>query len=62
MSCRIVPPGKRLIFRKSRKTKDGKVIYAWQYNLKAFPILVDDESAPVGDSPSEEEAPAHDEP
>lgn len=30
----------RYIFRKSIKTKDGRVIYASEYGLKAFKIKV----------------------
>ncbi len=37
----IAPKGKRYIFRTST-TINGKVVYAWQYGIKAFPILVDD--------------------
>lgn len=35
------PKGKRYIFR-PWTTINGKVVYAWQYGIKAFPILVDD--------------------
>lgn len=34
-----VPPGKRLIFR-AWITRNGKRVYASQYGLKGFPILV----------------------
>lgn len=37
----IAPQGKRYIFR-PWTTINGKVVYAWQYGIKAFPILVDD--------------------
>lgn len=37
----IAPEGKRYIFR-PWITINGKIIYAWQYGIKAFPILVDD--------------------
>ena len=37
----IAPKGKRYIFR-PWTTINGKVVYAWQYGIKAFPILVDD--------------------
>lgn len=37
----IAPKGKRYIFGTST-TINGKVVYAWQYGIKAFPILVDD--------------------
>lgn len=37
----IAPKGKRYIFR-PRITINGKVVYAWQYGIKAFPILVND--------------------
>ena len=37
----IAPEGKRYIFR-PWTTINGKVVYAWQYGIKAFPILVDD--------------------
>ena len=40
MSKEEVPPGKRLIFRPFT-TKNGKRIYASQFGLRAFPILVD---------------------
>ncbi len=35
------PPGYRYIFRPWRRhPKTGKILYAWQYGLKAWPILV----------------------
>jgi hypothetical protein len=34
------PEERTLIFRKSIRLKNGKVIYAWQFGLKAFPIRV----------------------
>ena len=37
----IAPKDKRYIFR-PWTTINGKVVYAWQYGIKAFPILVDD--------------------
>lgn len=37
----IAPKGKRYIFR-PWTTINGKVVYAWQYGIKAFPILIDD--------------------
>lgn len=37
-----VPPGKREIFVASIRTRKGKRIYAHQYGLKAFRILVDE--------------------
>lgn len=42
MSTKKVPPGYRLIFRASI-TRNGKTIYAKDYGLRGFPILV-----PVG--------------
>jgi len=39
----VVPPGKKLIFRPWRKCpKTGRVLYARQFGLRAWPILVDD--------------------
>jgi len=35
-----VPPDKRLVFR-PWITKNGRRIYARQYGLRAFPILID---------------------
>jgi len=35
--------GKRLIFRPWRRTKDGRILWAWKYGLKAWPIWVDDD-------------------
>ena len=35
-----VPPGKKLIFRPTITVK-GKIRHAWQYGIRAFPILVD---------------------
>lgn len=35
-----LPDGYQLIFRQSRKTKTGKVIYAKQCGVRAFPMLV----------------------
>ena len=35
------PKGKRYIFR-PYKTVDGKRVYAYEYGLKAFPMLVDE--------------------
>lgn len=37
----IAPKGKRYVFR-PWITINGKVVYARQYGIKAFPILVDD--------------------
>lgn len=37
----IAPEGKRYIFRRWIKI-NGKIVYASQYGIKAFPILVDD--------------------
>ena len=37
----VVPPGKRLVFRRFITTRDGRVIYASAYGIRAFPILVD---------------------
>ena len=36
--------GSKIIYRASITTRDGRVIYASQYGLKAFPIHVTDES------------------
>ena len=36
----IAPKGKRYVFR-PRITINGKVFYAYQYGIKAFPILID---------------------
>lgn len=30
----------RVIYRKTIRLKNGKVLYAWQYGLKAFPIRI----------------------
>ena len=38
----LVPPGKRELFVASIRTRSGKRIYARQYGLKAFRILVDE--------------------
>ena len=38
----VVPPGKRLVFRRSIRTRNGKRIFASAYGLQAFPILVDE--------------------
>lgn len=38
----IAPEGKRYIFRRWIKI-NGKIVYASQYGIKAFPILVDDD-------------------
>lgn len=35
-----VPPGYRLIFRASKTLKDGTKIYARDYGLRGFPILI----------------------
>jgi hypothetical protein len=35
------PPGKRVVFR-PWITRNGKRIYASQYGLRAFPIVVDE--------------------
>jgi len=40
MSKYDLPPGKRLIWR-STITRNGKVIHASQYGIRAFPIVVD---------------------
>jgi len=37
---REVPPGYRLIFRPYIRLKDGTVLWARQYGLKAWPILI----------------------
>jgi hypothetical protein len=37
----VPPPGKRVIFVASVRTRKGKRIYAHHYGLKAFRILVD---------------------
>lgn len=34
------PPGYRYIFRPWRRDRNGRVVYAYQFGLKAFPILV----------------------
>ena len=36
--------GSKIIYRASITTRDGRVIYASQYGLKAFPIRAKDES------------------
>ena len=36
----VAPKGKRYVFR-PRITINGKVFYAYQYGIKAFPILID---------------------
>jgi hypothetical protein len=39
----VVPPGKRLVFRPYRTDpRTGKVLWAAQFGLRAWPILVDD--------------------
>ena len=39
----VAPPGKRYVFRPYRKDPvTGKVLWASQFGLKAWPILVDD--------------------
>jgi hypothetical protein len=35
------PPGKRLVFR-PWITKNGKRLYARQFGIRAFPILIDE--------------------
>ncbi len=40
MTYRTVPEGKKLIFRKWRII-NNKRVYASEYGLKAFPIIVD---------------------
>jgi hypothetical protein len=42
MKHMVVPPGKRLVFRPFIRTRNGKLIYASAYGLRAFPILVDE--------------------
>ena len=37
-----VPPGRRLIFRPFIHLKDGTILWAKQYGLKAWPIVVKD--------------------
>lgn len=37
------PPGKKWIFRPFITTKDGKMIWASTYGLRAFRILVDED-------------------
>jgi hypothetical protein len=32
----------QVVFRRFRRTRDGKVLDAWQYGLKAWPIRVRD--------------------
>lgn len=41
---KLTPPGKgyRLIWRASITTKSGKILYASQFGIKAFPIWVKD--------------------
>lgn len=35
-----VPKGHRLIFRASKKDKNGNTIYAKDYGLRGFPIVI----------------------
>jgi len=37
----VVPPGKRLIFRRTIRDRNGKVRHASEYGIRAFPIFVD---------------------
>jgi hypothetical protein len=46
MRKRSVRFGYVLIFRPYIRTRRGRIIYAWQYGLKAFPIWV--KAAPAG--------------
>lgn len=40
-----IPPGKKLIFRRYRTDPvTGEVRDAWLYHIKAWPILVDDDT------------------
>jgi len=35
------PASKRIIFRRFRKLKNGRILDAWDYGLKAWPINLD---------------------
>lgn len=35
-----IPDGMKLVFRPWRRTKDGKILWAKQYGLRAWPMLV----------------------